>query len=92
DDSFIYELVIARHGMSDRYKTYSRLLGKDVILPNQEISLQQDKEYAEFKVVNRNGEEIESTSNEKELSNFFTDRMTPHFLTPVFFSSDVIGR
>jgi hypothetical protein len=50
-----------------------------------------EKKFATF-IIDRDeqGKNIESTCNEKELSNYFTDRGTPHFLTPVFFRREVL--
>jgi hypothetical protein len=67
----------------------SNLRGKDIVIPNKRnIS---SKKYVSF-IVQRNdqGEEVEATCNANELSSYFVDRGTPHFLTPVFFKKTVL--
>jgi hypothetical protein len=101
DDSSNFELCLRTDIPSDNYMSSSRLRGKDVILPyNKPDKYHTDfftgdinKRFSLFVVGhNDQGEEIEATCNERELSNYFTDRGTPQFLTPVFFSREVLGK
>lgn len=101
DESSAFELWLRTDIPRDNYLSSSRLLGKDVILPYTEPDRRRTgfatgdrgRKFATF-VVGRDerGREIEATCNEDELSNYFTDRGTPHFLTPVFFSREVLAK
>jgi hypothetical protein len=82
-------------------KTFSRLLGKDLITPFAEPANQDylflagktKEEFAKFVIgITGRGNMVESTCDEKKLSNYFVDRGTPHFLTPVFFKRDVLQK
>ncbi|PHR46402.1 MAG: hypothetical protein COA32_11145 [Fluviicola sp.] len=80
-------------------KSTSRLLGKDIVQPypspeSHEWKLDKDEDdYLEF-VIGRNteGKEIRSTCNPDALSNYFTDKGTPHFLTPVYFKREMLQK
>lgn len=78
----------------------SRLLGKDVVPPldkpdarHTDWSSRAEGKHATF-IIGRdeNGKDIEVTCDEAKLSNYFTDRGTPHFLTPVYFTPDILLR
>ena len=81
------------------YKSASRLLGKDLVFPYSEpdkrhtwfATGEREEKFATF-IIGRDkqGKDVESTCNEDELSNYSTDRGTPHFLTPVFFKREVL--
>lgn len=97
--SYNFELWLRTDIPWKEYKTNSRLLGKDVIFPYPEldeshtcfITGKRKKTFADF-VIGRDerGKEILSTCDEEKLSNYFVDRGTPHFLTPVFFQREVL--
>ncbi len=98
DESYYYV-----HGadLDGTGKTFSRLLGKDLITPFVEptredylfLTGKTKVEYATFLIgITEKGTEVESTCDEKKLSNYFVDRGTPHFLTPVFFKRDVLQK
>ncbi len=91
NDDRNYEIHI---GTLNGNGTFSRLLGKDVILPFKDPSHEEyrmftgtaSKEYATFILGKKHtGELVESTCNEDTLSNNFVDRGAPRFLTPIFF-------
>jgi hypothetical protein len=98
DDTSAYEIWVNHNEPMTEYTCLSRLLGKDVVLPYPEP----DKKHAELNlngkfvtfIVGRDekGSEVEATCDEDSLSNYFTDRGTPHFLTPVFFGREVLGK
>ena len=102
DESSAFEFWLRTDIPRDNYLSSSRLLGKDVILPYAEPDRRRTgfatgdrgRKFASIFVVGRDeqGGEIEATCNEDELSNYFTDRGTPHFLTPVFFSREVLAK
>lgn len=99
DKSSNFELCLRTDIPWNSYKSASFLLGKDVVFPYSEpdkrhtwfATGEREKKFATF-IIGRNeqGKDIESTCNEGELSNYFTDRGTPHFLTPVFFKREVL--
>ncbi len=80
------------------YKSSSRLLGKDVVIPYSEPDKQHTNPFSKDRygtfIIGRDdqGNELEATCNEDELSNYFTNRETPHFLTAVYFSREVLGK
>ena len=99
DNSSRFELWLRTDIPRNGYKSASRLLGKDVVFPYPQpdkrrtwfASGEREEKFATF-IIGRDeqGKDIESTCNEDELSNYFTDRGTPHFLTPVFFKREVL--
>ncbi len=99
DKSSRFELWLCTDIPWKGYKSASRLLGKDVVFPYSEpdkrhtwfATGEREEKFATF-IIGRDeqGKDIESTCNEDELSNYFTDRGTPHFLTPVFFKKETL--
>ncbi|MBP9019489.1 MAG: hypothetical protein KBG04_06710 [Bacteroidales bacterium] len=99
DKSSRFELWLRTDIPWNGYKSASRLLGKDVVFPYSEpdkrhtwfATGEREEKFATF-IIGRDeqGKDVESTCNENELSNYFTDRGTPHFLTPVFFKREVL--
>jgi hypothetical protein len=96
-----FELTLRNDIHWDDWKISSRLLGKDVVHPYDEpdkshtsFAMQKpEKQYVNFIVgVDNKGSEIVSTCEEAKLSNYFTDRKTPHFLTPVFFKREILAK
>jgi len=83
------------------FKSSSRLLGKDIVFPYKAPDKRhtsfaaddEDEQFCHF-IIGRddNGKDIEATCDEDSLSNYFTDKGTPHFLTPVFFRREVLGK
>ena len=99
DKSSCFKLWLRTDIPWNNYKSASFLLGKDVVLPYPEpdkshtwfATGEKEQKFATF-IIGRDeqGKDVESTCNEDELSNYFTDRGTPHFLTPVFFKREVL--
>lgn len=96
-----FELSLRTDVPSKEYRSVSRLFGKDIVLPYSEpikprsLSIIEDKEkrFVSFIVgQNERGENIESTCNRVELSDYHADRGTPHFLTPVFFKREALSK
>ncbi|MEV6808917.1 hypothetical protein [Streptomyces sp. NPDC051129] len=79
---------------------FVRLLGKHLILPLNmtpaELSYPypRHEEYPQFKigVDAATGQPIVFTCDPDQLSDYFNDRGTPHYLTPVYFRRDVLRR
>lgn len=88
---------IPREGLASS----SRLLGKDIVLPFPSaehshlwaLSAARHSQHSTF-IIGRDdeGQDIEATCSEDELSNYFVDRGTPHFLTPVYFRQEVLAK
>ena len=101
DNASVFEFWLRTDIPRDNYRSSSRLLGKDVIFPYAEPDKRhtsfatgdKNKKYATF-IIGRDvqGQEIEAACDKDELSNYFADRGTPHFLTPVFFTREVLGK
>ncbi len=99
DNSSRFELWLRTDVPWKEYKSSSRLLGKDVLFPYPEPNKrrtwfatgEREGKFSSF-VIGRDeqGKDIESTCDEHKLSNYFVDRGTPHFLTPVFFNREVL--
>ena len=87
--------------ISDRYKSLSRLVGKQLIepLPKSKSGLwgfaeEPKKEYVDFIIgVDENGDEITNTSDPDALANNFgANPDSPHYLTPVHFRKQVLEK
>lgn len=101
DDSRCIRISRGKGGVCPGYSIYSKLLGKDVIRPYPEpdsrhrerITGEGDTQFEEF-IVGRNDDgDLEcATCDKDKLSNFFTDRGTPHYLTPVYFRAEVLSK
>jgi hypothetical protein len=99
DDDYRFDLWLRRDNLIDTENSHSRLLGKDVIRPYSKPSAEhlwwerwERRAYERFIVGRRDDGTLEEvTCNDAELSNYFTDRGTPHFLTPVYFRRDVLA-
>lgn len=101
EENFAYYICIGKDDF-DEYKYYSSIIGKVLIEPYEtplhdhyRYFFPEKEEYHEFIIgINKkSGEPILNTCNEKKLSNFFgANKGEPHFLTPVFFSKDVLDR
>jgi len=75
-------------------KSFSRLLGIDIILPfiTKKHLLGWGKKYCKFIIgVTKEGDEIEETCDEKKLGNYFGKTGT-HYLTSVFFKREVLKK
>ena len=93
DPSYNFWLVIDDYSGEDE-KSFSRILGKDVILPlsKRKDLLGWEEKYCEFIIgVTSEFENIEVTCEEDKLGNYFK-KSEPHFLTPVFFNREVLKR
>ncbi|MFF4827930.1 hypothetical protein ACFY20_34060 [Streptomyces sp. NPDC001312] len=79
---------------------FVRLLGKHLVLPlvvkpaDLGYPYPRNEQYPEFTigVDAATGQPIVSTCNPDQLSDYFNDRGTPHYLTPVYFRRDVLRR
>lgn len=101
DASRCIEISLRKGGIHPSFSSHSRLLGKDVIRPysrpdsrhRESITGEDDNRFEEF-IFGRSADgELEyATCNKEELSNFFMDRNTPHYLTPVYFRAEVLSR
>ena len=87
--------------ISDRYKSLSRLVGKQLIepLPKSKSGLwgfaeEPKKEYVDFIIgVDENGDEITNTSDPDALANNFgANPDSPHYLTPVHFRKQILEK
>ena len=87
--------------ISERYKSLSRLTGKQLIepLPKSKSGLwgfaeEPKKKYAEFIIgVDENGDEITNTTDPDALANNFgATPDSPHYLTPVHFRKQVLDK
>lgn len=100
-ENLSYHLNIGADNFDD-YKLYSSIIGKVFIEPyttplheHYRYFFPDKEEYQEFiiSVDETNGNPILNTCDENKLSNFFGGNIgEPHFLTPVFFSKDVLDR
>jgi hypothetical protein len=100
-DTWSFQLTISADSFLGEWKTLSWLHGKDVVFPYSEpdrshtsfARQESDKEFAKFIIArDQKGNEVESTCNDDELSNYFVDRGTPHALTPVYFKREVLSK
>ena len=101
EENFAYHISISKDDF-DEYKYYSSIIGKVFIEPydnplhdHYRYFFPEKEEYYEFIIgINKqSGEPIFNTCDENKLSNFFgANKGEPHFLTPVFFSKDVLDR
>jgi hypothetical protein len=96
-DDHRFDLWLRRDLFIDQENSHSRLLGKDVIHPYTEPAehhmwWRRERKFEQFIVGRKDDGSLDvATSNEEELSNYFTDRGTPHFLTPVYFKREVLA-
>jgi hypothetical protein len=87
-------------GLSDSgRKTFARMLGKKVIsgTKNYRPSFgwdREDRKYEQFIIrVDDDGDEVLYTCDEDQLANYFGKNPdAPHYLTPVFFRKEVLGK
>lgn len=94
-ENYNFCLAFGEHHSPSEYRAFSRLLGKDIVLAFEQAKdlLGWKYEYATFVIgIDTQGNKIESTCNEEELSNYFVNKSTPHFLTPVFFKREVLKK
>jgi hypothetical protein len=95
-----YGIYIGTLGLGQENEAFSRLLGKDLVRPYEEPVHEEynwlagkPKKHATFLIrIDESGSKIESTCDEKILSNLFVDKGTPQFLTPVYFKQDVLKK
>lgn len=80
-------------------KTFSRLVGKKIILPREKKTcgywpFEKEREYVDYIIgVDNYGEPRKFTSNPDKLSNYFgANEGAPHYLTPVFFKKEVLQK
>ncbi len=94
-----FDLILRKNTVSDEFKSSSRLIGKDIMEPYQMpdkrhwyyLTGEEDRRFVQFIIGHdENGKEKEETCDERELSSYFKDRGTVHFLTPVYFRKEVL--
>ncbi|HLJ79892.1 MAG TPA: hypothetical protein VKT52_00310, partial [Ktedonobacterales bacterium] len=94
-----FDLVVTSETVHPEYEAFSSLMGKDLLMPYSAPDkrhtswLDEEKDFATF-IIGRDGQgqEVVATCNERKLSNYYADRGTPHFLTPVFFRREVLAK
>lgn len=98
DTSLIYELYGDENATFGHY-TFSRLLGKKVIMPLPVsecgyFPYEKKRDYVEYIIgCDENGNDLTYTSNPDMLSNYFgANPGAPHYLTPVFFKREVLDK
>lgn len=102
-ESYRFELCVSsmKDSHQTEFKRLSTLLGKDIVMPftkpleyhRYQFTCQPEKEYGEFIYkIDVQGRELKSTCDKEKLSNYFVDRGTPHYLTPVFFAKEVLRK
>lgn len=94
---FTYHLAIVPDAMrfDERFKTFSKILGKKYILPEKMPSREREKQaYQDFIIGNdEKGTPIKHTCDPEELSNYFGKNPgSPNYLTPVFFRAEVLSK
>jgi hypothetical protein len=99
EDKYCYTQYIRDFDfIDDDTKSHARLFGVKLIQGFPEIKprglFRQDKKYEDFFIgFNEKGEDVNFTCEEKKLSNFFgANKGAPNYLTPVFFSKDVLAK
>jgi hypothetical protein len=100
--AFRYKLSISDDALSlsEPRKTIGRLLGKCIIapivgyVPSGDNRLPTEKRHEDFIIsLDANGKELSFTCDEEHLSNYFgKNPEAPNFLTPVYFSSQVLDK
>jgi hypothetical protein len=89
-----YRIEVYNENFMEGFLSYSRLLGKDIIKPFEKPAdrfIFEEENFMTFIYdVDENGKPIEFSCEEKYLSSYFTDKGTPHFLTPVYFNKTVL--
>jgi hypothetical protein len=96
---FKYYFITREWKFSDDFKTHSRLMGKKII-PGYSVEnsgiwpYDSEKEHEEFIIgKDKNGESVTYSCNYDELANYFgANPHAPHYLTPVFFSREVLRK
>lgn len=81
------------------HRTFSRLLGKKIIMPRDKETcgywpFKKEREYADFIIgVDEYGDPLLFTSNPDKLGNYYgANPDAPHYLTPVFFKKEVLHK
>lgn len=97
EDNLVYSINGCE--MTCPKKTFSRLLGKKIILPREKRTcgywpFKKERSYVDYIIgVDEYGEVRKFTSNPDKLSNYFgANEGAPHYLTPVFFKKEVLQK
>lgn len=100
--SYNYTVWVRNERLISDKECFSRLLGKDIVKPLAKPDYshlwfadewKSKRQYCKFIIgLDGDGNSIEETCNEDELSNYFVDKGKAHFLTPVFFKRNVLKR
>jgi hypothetical protein len=98
EENYCYAHYIRNFDFIGDHKSHARLFGVKVIhgfsKSKPKELFEKDKKYEEYFVgFDKNGKEIYSTSDEKKLADFFgKNKGAFNYLTPVFFSKDVLSK
>lgn len=92
--------VASGNGFKRGYNSFSRLFGKKIIppLPKDRSGMwpyaDEDEGFESFIIgVSNGGDPLEHTCDPDELANYFgANPEAPHYLTPVFFRQEVLGK
>ncbi|WKL44547.1 hypothetical protein [Flavobacterium sp. ZE23DGlu08] len=96
NDDCSYNIEVYNESFMEGFKSYSRLLGKDIIKPFEKPTLnftfeKLETDYENFIYdISENGKNIEFSCNKKLLSSYFKDTGAPNFLTPIYFNKSVL--
>lgn len=94
DDLLTYSLNFGDFGGLSTNNTFSRLLGKKLIAPFQNLTSQKKNKFTEYIItIDDDGNDISFSSNPEKLSNgFSSEKTTPDYLTPIFFKKEVLDK
>ena len=96
-DSIIYS-VYSGESYSNGYSSFSRILGKKLVLcePVEKCGVwpfKRKKSYENFTIGGDSDSPVTNTSNPDHLANYFgANPNAPHYLTPVFFKKEVMQK
>ncbi|MHA1613768.1 MAG: hypothetical protein ACTSW7_04585 [Candidatus Thorarchaeota archaeon] len=94
-----FTLTLYESSMPDKFKARSIIIGKDIIEPYPEpdderwhyLKDEIERRFVRFIIdYDEHGKQREEICDERELNSNFKDRGRPHFLTPVYFSREVL--
>jgi len=100
NDLYCFELTLRIDLPLFDFKSCSRLLGKDIVQPYDQpddrhtwfVDGKRKKQFSNFIIDCKKGTPIEFTCDDELLSNYFIDKGSPHFLTPIFFTKKVFDK
>lgn len=102
EENYCYEIHSMYHQLVERKPYFSRIIGKKLIEPVNQVSLNiwqygirpEQTHFEEFIISqDEEGADIRFSCNPNNLANNFGKNAgNPHYLTPVFFSKEVLGK